>query len=326
MERLQPDPSFARKFASEASINSDVQVSTFVDVPAPVESPEPKKFLTFEPVSEKQQQAAAWIEAGVANLLADPNSFYRFAGKFHRYSVHNQLLIMMQKPEATRCASMKDWNGMGRYVNKGERGISIFYPMFGQEREDVDPDTGVIRKHRPLVGFGVGNTFDISQTNGLPVPEQPTVVDRLGESEAAKDIDRRSVAYGLGEGLRFTKIPAGTARGFYAPGLKTIGLHEELPFGDILTTKTLLHELGHFEDQNILKGDRRDNETVAESAAYIAMAHFGMDTSQYSHHYLANWAESMDRLRHNLGAAQKIATKLITSLEGEKPEEVPEWL
>lgn len=152
------------------------------------------------------------------------------------------------------------------------------------------------------------------------------MVDRLGETEGAKDIDRRGTAYGLGEGLRLTKLKTGGARGFYAPGVKTIGLNDELPFGDVLTTKTLLHELAHFEDTTVLKGDRRDNETVAESAAFITMAHFGMDTSAYSHAYLAHWAQDMAKLRANLGDAQKIATKLITKLEGERPDEVPTWL
>lgn len=324
----RPDPSFARKYASEAAINSDIEVSTFAgtDYLTPVDAPEPqKRFLTFEPVSEKQKHAAEMIELGVKRLLEDPDSYYRFAGKFHQYSIHNQILIMAQRPDATRVASMKTWNSMGRFVNKGETGMAIFYPMFGKEQEIVDQDTGEIRTHKPLVGFGVGKTFDIAQTNGKPLPDEPTIVERLGVTEGAKDIDRRATAYGLGQGIRFTKVPTGSARGFYAPFTKTIGLSDELPFGDILTTKTLLHELAHAEDQNILKGDRRDSESVAESAAYITMAHFGYDTSAYSHHYLANWAQDMNRLRHNLSDAQKIATKLITRIEGENPERVGDW-
>ena len=325
--RYRPDAAFARKFAAEAAIATDSPVSTFVETAPLVEAPAPKtSFLTFEPVSEKQHHAAELIEQGVEHLLADPNAFYRFAGKFHRYSIPNQLLIMTQKPDATKVASFATWKELGRTVNRGERGLSIFYPMFGKHQEIVDPITGELRKHQPLVGFGVGNTFDVSQTSGRDLPEEPTVVDRLGETEGAKDIDRRGVAYGLGQGLTMTKIDLGTARGVYAPGRKTIGLNTELPFGDILTTKTLLHELAHFEDDHILKGDRRDQETVAESAAFIAMAHFGMDTSPYSHHYLATWAQEMPRLRANLGDAQKIATRLIISIEGEVPEEADAWL
>ena len=323
-QRYQPDATFARKFASEAAIAPSAPPP---EVVLPVASPEPRKaFLTFEPVGEKQERAAKLIEQGVEALLADPDSFYKFSGRFHRYSIPNQILIMAQRPDATRCASVATWNSMGRRINQGEHGLSIFYPIFGKEMEKVDPDTGVIARHKPLIGFGVGNTFDISQTNGKPIPEEPTVVDRLGESEAAKDIDRRGASYGLGEGLRFTKIPIGQARGFYAPGVKTIGLNEDAPFGEILTTKTLLHERAHFEDPHILTGKRSAGEQIAESAAFMTMNHFGHDTSAYSHHYLASWATDMHRLRHNLGDAQKIATKLITKIEAENPERMTEWL
>lgn len=322
--RYRPDAAVTGTFASDAAIAPSMPPP---EVVRPVASPESRKaFLTFEPVSEKQQRAAELIEQGVDRLLSDPNAFYRFAGKFHHYSIHNQLLIMAQKPDATRCASFAKWKELGRSVTKGERGLAIFYPIFGKQMEITDPDTGELKKHQPLVGFGVGITFDVSQTSGNPLPVEPTLVNRLGESEAARDVDRRAASYGLGKGLRMTKLPIGTARGFYAPRVETIGLNSNLPFGDILTTKTLLHEIAHYEDDRIFKDDRRDNEAVAESAAFIAMNHFGMDTSDYSHPYLATWAEDMSRLRANLGKAQKIATRLITTIESEAPEEADAWL
>ena len=322
--RYRPDADFARQPASEAAIAPSTPPS---EVVLPVASPEPKtSFLTFEPVGEKQQRAAELIESGVQRLLEDPNAFYRFAGKFHHYSIHNQLLIMAQKPDATRCASFAKWKELGRSVIKGERGLAIFYPIFGKQMEITDPVTGEIKKHQPLVGFGVGSTFDVSQTSGDPLPVEPTIVDRLGEAAAARDVDRRGASYGLGKGLRMTKLPIGTARGFYAPRVETIGLNQDLPFGDILTTKTLLHELAHYEDDRIFQDDRRDSEAVAESAAFIAMNHFGMDTSDYSHPYLATWAQDMSRLRANLGKAQKIATRLIATIEDEVPEEADAWL
>jgi antirestriction protein ArdC len=322
--RYRPDAAVAKTFASEAAIAPSMPPP---EVTLPAASSESRKaFLTFEPVGEKQQRAAELIESGVQRLLEDPTAFYRFSGKFHHYSIHNQLLIMAQKPEATRCASFAKWKELGRSVTKGERGLAIFYPIFGKPMERIDPDTGEITKHQPLVGFGVGTTFDVSQTSGDPLPVAPTLVDRLGESAAAREVDRRGASYALGQGLRMTKLPIGTARGFYAPRVETIGLNTDLPFGDILTTKTLLHEIAHHEDDRLFQDDRRDTEAVAESAAFIAMNHFGMDTSDYSHPYLATWAEDMSRLRANLGKAQKIATRLIATIAGEVPEEADAWL
>jgi hypothetical protein len=97
-----------------------------------------------------------------------------------------------------------------------------------------------------------------------------------------------------------------------------------LPSGDILMSKTLMHEASHWAGEH--RGDKRDLETVAECGANIAMNYFGMDTSEYNYPYVAHWAKDMNRLRQNLRAAQKISTQLITSIEGEDPERMPEWL
>ena len=42
--------------------------------------------------------------------------------RFHRYSWHNSLLILMQRPDASRVAGFKAWQKLGRHVRKGERG------------------------------------------------------------------------------------------------------------------------------------------------------------------------------------------------------------
>jgi hypothetical protein len=57
---------------------------------------------------------------------------------------------------------------------------------------------------------------------------------------------------------------------------------------------------------------------VAEASAFIAMSHFGYDTSEYSFPYVVNWAENMNRIRQNLGAVQKISSTLIQAIEGEE--------
>ena len=42
--------------------------------------------------------------------------------RFHKYSWHNTMLIVTQKPDAERVAGFKTWQTMGRHVRKGERG------------------------------------------------------------------------------------------------------------------------------------------------------------------------------------------------------------
>ena len=49
--------------------------------------------------------------------------------RFHSYSFNNTLLILGQKPEATRVAGFNAWRKLDRFVRKGEKGIWILAPM-----------------------------------------------------------------------------------------------------------------------------------------------------------------------------------------------------
>ena len=284
------------------------------------------EFLLFAPKNERQRQAAELIERGVDALLSDPAGFFRFAARFHRYSLNNQILIMTQFPTATRCASRETWKRLDRAVapDEARNGITIFFPMF-YTRVFADPDTGEEVVKKTLSGFGVGNTWDVSQTEGDPVPQEPDVVEELGVTEGSRAIDRRLSGFLLGEAVTLAREPLGTHRGMYLPHERKIVVNLRLPYGDILTTKTLMHEAAHWAGDH-RGGDRRDSETIAEASAFVAMNHFGMDTSGYSFPYVATWAEDMARLRQNLGAVNDIAKTLIAAVEGEDPGAMPEWL
>ena len=62
-------------------------------------------------------------------LAADPKQYMAFletAGHNFKYSFLDQVLIFAQKPEATACAEMDTWNHLGRWVNRGTKGIALF--------------------------------------------------------------------------------------------------------------------------------------------------------------------------------------------------------
>ncbi|MBC8508732.1 MAG: hypothetical protein H8D34_28075 [Chloroflexi bacterium] len=86
--------------------------------------------------------------------------------RFHHYSPRNIWLIRFQKPEATRVAGFLRWKSLGRSVRKGERGIPILAPIFQKAEEDDG-------ENPKLVSFRVVYVFDISQTEGEPLPEPP---------------------------------------------------------------------------------------------------------------------------------------------------------
>ena len=78
------------------------------------------------------------LEAGVKDVFRGENykAYLDFCAKMPRYSVNNQILIMMQKPDATMCQSFTGWKEMGRFVKKGEKGIRVMAPApYKMERE-----------------------------------------------------------------------------------------------------------------------------------------------------------------------------------------------
>jgi antirestriction protein ArdC len=119
------------------------------------------------------------------------------AACFHRYSLSNVLLILTQRPDATRVAGIRTWNRLGRRVRKGERGIAILAPCTyrGEQPADdsgrepdqspAEPPAGAAPR-RVLRGFRIVHVFDVDQTDGDPIPDvQPVVeVEREALTEA----------------------------------------------------------------------------------------------------------------------------------------------
>src|SRR5205814_978089 len=99
--------------------------------------------------------------------IQDSESFRRWldiSARFHKYSLGNQLLIALQKPEATYVAGFHAWLKMNRHVRKGEKGIAIMVP----HRRKVTTEAG--EDEERVLGFGTGYVFALEQTDGEPLP------------------------------------------------------------------------------------------------------------------------------------------------------------
>jgi RNA polymerase sigma-70 factor (ECF subfamily) len=109
-------------------------------------------------------------------------------GRFPGYSWDNTLLIAAQRPDATRLATMPAWMDLGRIVKEGENGVLIFTPTAGKQKTIRSPASP---EHDPLPRSGsrVMYIYDLSQTEGRPVPElAPRVTDSNGSGERVKAI------------------------------------------------------------------------------------------------------------------------------------------
>jgi antirestriction protein ArdC len=101
------------------------------------------------------------------------------AARLPTYSPSNVLLIAIQKPEATRVAGFAAWKSLGRHVRKGEKGIAILAPCLYRHEEDTAVETAAVSRaaqpdpqgQRQLSGFRVVYVFDLSQTEGEPLPD-----------------------------------------------------------------------------------------------------------------------------------------------------------
>jgi antirestriction protein ArdC len=95
--------------------------------------------------------------------------YLKTSAAFWDYSWHNQMLIWRQKPDASFVGGFNTWLKCGRYVRKGEKGIAILAPMFFKDKKPEGTQEETTR-----IWFKVVYVFDISQTDGTPLPELPT--------------------------------------------------------------------------------------------------------------------------------------------------------
>jgi len=236
------------------------------------------------------------------------------AARFTTYSPSNVLLIAVQRPDATQVAGIRTWNSLGRHVNKGEHGIAILAPCLYRTADEpaaaadgapaADSADGGPMPRRELRGFRVVHVFDVTQTDGTPLPD---AAPQLLTGDAPRDVWDGLVGLTLQAGYRLDRrtCPAGV-NGWTAPEEKVVVVDKNLEAAQ--ATKTLAHELGHisanhygrFPDYAIDRVCRGAAEVEAESIAYIVTSHLGMNPAAYSVPYVAGWADDLDVLRHHM--------------------------
>lgn len=267
------------------------------------------------------------LEAGVERIL-DGDEFKRylaFAARFHRYSANNSLLVLLQRPDATRVAGYRKWRHLGRQVRRGEEGLKILAPIF---RTVEDEQSG--EKARVLCSFKVVKVFDVSQTDPVPgaepLPDKPRPKTLRGDSVAARALGRSLLALCETEGVPVSEDDAELdtlspgANGVCLLREKRILLRSKLSADG--RVKTLAHELAHHllhRDVAATEADRPTFEAEAEGVAYAVLSYFGVDASEYSFAYVASWAESKELFGVALSNIQRTVRTVIETVEDGSP-------
>ncbi len=282
----------------------------------------------------EMNEITAKLEKGVQDIFKSENykDYLNFCAKLPRYSVNNQILIMMQKPEATMCQSFSGWKEMNRIVKRGEKGIRILAPSpykmqkeqdkkdsFGKPVLDTDGEPVKETVEVTVNAFKPVSTFDVSQTEGDPIP---TVgVNELVGSVNGYETLLAAIKDAVPVPISFEQIESG-AKGYFSLDENKIVVQEGM--SEAQTVKTLLHEASHQSlhsreafDKNKENKTKNQKETEAESVAYVVCQHYGIDTSDYSFAYVATWSADKDvpELKASLDTIRRAASDLIVKID-----------
>jgi hypothetical protein len=160
---------------------------------------------------ERIQNAHSRIDAAVQDLCtaSDWAKWLKKASTFHDYSFNNTLLIASQYPAATQVAGAGKWRSLKRWPKKGEKAIWIFAPQtvnWSKEEIAQAPDLASTKK---FIGFKAVPVFDVLQTDGQPIPEQPEAILLEGDAPGGGLEKIFSIAAGNGFTPRVMDLPAG---------------------------------------------------------------------------------------------------------------------
>lgn len=297
-----------------------------------------KKDKTYPSQLDKVREITDKLEAGIKALF-ESEAFKKYlstVAKFHNYSLNNTILIAMQRPDSTYVAGYTAWkNQFGRQVQKGETGIRILAPApykKQMEIDKVDPHTGqkvmnpngtMAKELKEIMvpAFKVVNVWDISQTEGRPLPTigVDELTGNVHQYEMFLEALKRSCPVPIG----FEQIGSG-AKGYYHTVDHRIALQEGM--SEVQTIKTLIHEMTHqalhSKNPKELPPDepkltRNAKEVEAEAVAYTVSQHYGIETSDYSFAYIAGWSHDKDtpELKASLDRIRKTADELITGID-----------
>ena len=293
---------------------------------------------------ERIKEITAGIEKGIQELFESDRyrNYLTTMSRFHRYSLNNIMLIHAQRPDTTLVAGFNKWkNSFGRHVKKGEKGIQILAPTpykIKQEEQKLDPDTKLPlldengdpvteEKEITIPMFKVVSVFDVSQTDGKPLPQiSSTLTGDVAEYEVFLEALRRTSPVPI-----FFQIMEPGMDGYFATKKQEIFLREGM--SQVQTICAAVHEIAHsklhdYEHMTELVDDgetilvpgeksRNTEEVEAESVSYAVCQYFGIETAENSFGYIAPWSQGKElkELRASLETITKTSSELITGIE-----------
>lgn len=316
--------------------------------------------LSFKAKNEKDSNIKENLEKDIKNILTDlkKEAISRFSSEsdlkkfldnmvnFNNYSLNNQYLIWLQKPDSKYVTSFNAFSKMGYYINKGEKGIKILFPVFlkfikvapNDSQFKIKPiyllteeelkklkdkeDNSVTFYKEKATYFKVGNVFDVSQTT-MPFEEIDSSLNPILEDSRADGITDIFIKAIYKDGIKvnYEDIDSG-AKGYCDFDNKTIVVKKNL--SDLMRLKVIIHEYAHSLAHTHLKDNnkeyqehREQYESEAEAIAYVVSKYLGLDTKNYSITYLYSWSKNKDfkELDDSFETINRFSKKIIKNYE-----------
>ena len=309
------------------------------NIPPPVQSTTEQQkvipiILNGKDSTERMKEITDRLETGIQQLFDSDRykAYLTTMAKFHNYSFNNTLLIAMQGGQLV--AGFNKWKDtFHRAVKKGEKGIKILAPApykvkQKMEKRDEQGKPILDKDGKPLTeektvqipAFKVVSVFDVSQTEGEPLPS--IAVNELSGSVQDYQDFFKALEQASPVPIGFEDIEGG-AHGYFHLLDNRIAIQEGM--SQLQTIKTAIHEIAHAklhaidpdDPEQTNRPDSRTREVQAESVAYAVCQHYGLDTSEYSFGYVAGWSSGRElaELKASLEIIRSAAHEVISALD-----------
>lgn len=256
-----------------------------------------------EVASKALQHLSESLAQGESRVL---HSYLAAMGKFHRYSARNILLIINQRPEATRVAGYQAWRRLHRQVTRGAKGIVIFAPLM---RRTVDANQcGMEWEREKLVGYRAAEVFDVADTVGEPLPSLSQFAGNPGEY-----LERlKAVVAQWACSLEYSTsiLPA---QGQCSAG-RIILLPDLAPAEEF---HVLAHEVAHARlhfSARRAETTKCIRETEAEAVAFVIGQAIGLETYSASWDYVKLYDGDKETLAQSLQYIQQVSTEILSGI------------
>lgn len=300
----------------------------------------------FDTLEEKIDAMSREVVDAVERLKSDDgwNRYLDTMSQFHHYSMANQMLISIQKPDATHVGGKTMWRQMGRELKPFEErghGISIFRPVTGW-KDRTDRQGNVLRgadgkplRDRVVFKYSTSTIYDISQTTGDPLPDGG-IVELSETPPPGLESDADTAIESFGYTLHEEELREGFGGYTTLHGPKRVVVRKGL--SDAERVRVKFHELGHIAADHVNKdrfdeyhtgagGQRGAMEIEAESIAHVMLRMNGMQPTERTSRYVAGWSTVQGgdpEAVKNAAAGVQRAVKTLISEHGWQNVQVPE--